>query len=53
METSELRLVSVFCNMQRTPLSDGKGTIFFLSSIVCEGKSWKLELFTLKSMFDK
>ena len=47
METSELRLVSVFCNMQRTPLSDGKGTIF-LSSIVCEGKSWKLELFYLK-----
>ena len=29
METSELWLVSVFCNMQGTPLSDGKGTIFF------------------------
>ena len=32
METSGLLLVSVFCNMQRTPQFGDKDTIFFLIS---------------------
>ena len=48
METSELRLVSVFCNIQRTPLSDGKGTIKFLIFHSCEGKIMEFRTFHLK-----
>ncbi len=33
METSGLLLVSVFCNMQRTPQFGDKDTIFFLDGI--------------------
>ena len=48
METSGLLLVSVFYNIQRTPLIEGKGTIKFKSSIDCEGKIMEIRTFYVK-----
>ena len=48
METSGLLLVSVFCNMQRTPLIECKGTKNFKSSIVCEVKFMGIRTFDVK-----
>ena len=49
METSGLLLVSVFCNMQRTPQFGDKDTIFFLISHNSLGEIQGIQNFCIKS----